>query len=118
MFGAPAPASPSTTTRFRPASSQRVFPLHASTTGKDSSCCGKITSLLKNIIDIFASCDRSAGAHRNCQGEASMSKVIYEKDGRIGRVTLNRPEVLNAIDDELPGALADCVERANADPGV
>jgi len=35
-----------------------------------------------------------------------MSKVIYEKDGRIGRVTLNRPEVLNAIDDELPAALA------------
>jgi hypothetical protein len=29
-----------------------------------------------------------------------MSKVIYEKDGRIGRVTLNRPDVLNAIDDE------------------
>jgi len=28
-----------------------------------------------------------------------MSKVIYEKDGRIGRVTLNRPDVLNAIDD-------------------
>jgi len=44
-----------------------------------------------------------------------MSKVIYEKDGRIGRVTLNRPDVLNAIDDELPRALADCVERANAD---
>jgi enoyl-CoA hydratase len=47
-----------------------------------------------------------------------MPKVIYEKDGRIGRVTLNRPDVLNAIDDELPGALADCVERANADPGI
>ena len=47
-----------------------------------------------------------------------MPKVIYEKDGRVGRVTLNRPDVLNAIDDELPGALADCVARANADPGV
>jgi len=47
-----------------------------------------------------------------------MSKVIYEKDGRIGRVTLNRPKVLNAIDDELPAALADCVARANSDPGV
>jgi enoyl-CoA hydratase len=47
-----------------------------------------------------------------------MSKVIYEKDGRIGRITLNRPDVLNAIDDELPGSLAECVERANADPGV
>jgi enoyl-CoA hydratase len=47
-----------------------------------------------------------------------MPKVIYEKDGRIGRITLNRPEVLNAIDGELPEALAQCVAQANADPGV
>lgn len=47
-----------------------------------------------------------------------MAKVLYEKDGRIGRITLNRPEVMNAIDDEVPLALADCVARANADPGV
>jgi enoyl-CoA hydratase len=45
-------------------------------------------------------------------------KVTYEKDGRIGRITLNRPEVLNAIDDELPSALAACVAEANADPNV
>ena len=31
-----------------------------------------------------------------------MSKVLYEKDGRIGRITLNRPDVMNAIDDDLP----------------
>ena len=47
-----------------------------------------------------------------------MSKVIYEKDGRIGRITLNRPEVMNAIDNDLPGELADRVEQANADEGV
>jgi len=47
-----------------------------------------------------------------------MPKVLYEKDGRIGRITLNRPDVMNAIDDELPVELADCVARANADPGV
>lgn len=47
-----------------------------------------------------------------------MARVLYEKDGRIGRVTLNRPEVLNAIDDALPGELAACVAEANADPGV
>jgi len=46
------------------------------------------------------------------------AKVLYEKDGRIGRITLNRPEVLNAIDDEVPGALAAAVARADADPGV
>jgi enoyl-CoA hydratase/carnithine racemase len=47
-----------------------------------------------------------------------MPKVIYEKDGRIGRITLNRPEVMNAIDDDLPVELADCVAKANADSGV
>jgi enoyl-CoA hydratase len=47
-----------------------------------------------------------------------MPKVLYEKDGRIGRITLNRPEVLNAIDDDVPRELADCVARANTDPGV
>ena len=47
-----------------------------------------------------------------------MSRVLYERDGRIGRITLNRPEVMNAIDDELPRELADCVARANADDGV
>ena len=43
---------------------------------------------------------------------------VYEKDGRIGRVTLNRPEVLNAIDGDVPQELADAVARANADQGV
>ena len=47
-----------------------------------------------------------------------MPKVVYEKDGRIGRIMLNRPEVMNAIDDDLPAELSDCVEHANADPGV
>ena len=44
--------------------------------------------------------------------------VLYERDGRIVRITLNRPEVLNAIDGDLPGALSDAVARADADPAV
>ena len=47
-----------------------------------------------------------------------MSKVLYEKDGRIARITLNRPEVLNAIDDEVPALLSQAVARADADDGV
>ena len=47
-----------------------------------------------------------------------MAKVLYERDGRIARITLNRPDVMNAIDDELPGALADAVARADNDPGA
>jgi enoyl-CoA hydratase len=47
-----------------------------------------------------------------------MPKVLYEKDGRIGRITLNRPEVLNAIDNDVPHELADAVARANGDGSV
>ena len=47
-----------------------------------------------------------------------MSKVLYEKDGRIGRITLNRPDMMNAIDNGLPGELALAVAQADADPGV
>ena len=47
-----------------------------------------------------------------------MAKVLYEKDGRIGRITLNRPEVMNAIDDDLPRELAAAVAQADADRGV
>ena len=45
-------------------------------------------------------------------------KIIYEKDGKIGRITLNRPEVLNAIDSEIPKLLSECVNKANADASV
>ena len=47
-----------------------------------------------------------------------MSPVLYERDARIGRITLNRPEVMNAIDDRMPQALADAVCQANADERV
>ena len=46
-----------------------------------------------------------------------MPKVLYEKDGRIGRITLDRPEVLNAIDDDLPRELVAAVAEADGDPG-
>jgi enoyl-CoA hydratase len=47
-----------------------------------------------------------------------MPRVLYQRDGRIARITLNRPDVLNAIDDRLPGELEAAVETANADAGV
>ena len=47
-----------------------------------------------------------------------MPTVLYEKDGRIGRITLNRPEVLNAIDENLPEELAQAVAEANNDASV
>ena len=47
-----------------------------------------------------------------------MTKVLYEKDGRVARITLNRPEVMNAIDDDVPRELSAAVARAEADDGV
>ena len=44
--------------------------------------------------------------------------VLYEKDGRIARLTLNRPERLNAIDMAVPDAIEAAVARANDDDDV
>jgi enoyl-CoA hydratase len=74
-----------------------------------------------------------AKAHRGRRGRASRARIAppekevpmerletltYEVDGRIARVTLNRPERGNGITLEMPRELADCVERANLDPAV
>jgi enoyl-CoA hydratase len=47
-----------------------------------------------------------------------METVTYRVDGRIARITLNRPERGNSLTLATPRELADCVERANLDPGV
>lgn len=47
-----------------------------------------------------------------------MARILLEKDGRIARITLNRPEVMNAIDDDLPVELAAAVAEADADRAI
>ena len=47
-----------------------------------------------------------------------MSPVLYEKDGRIARITLNRPERMNAIDDDMPPAIEEAVQRADSDKDI
>jgi enoyl-CoA hydratase len=44
--------------------------------------------------------------------------LIYERDDRIARLTLNRPERLNAITEQMPGEIAAAVEEANCDDRV
>jgi enoyl-CoA hydratase len=44
--------------------------------------------------------------------------MTYEREGRVARITLNRPERANGITLEMPRELAECVERANLDPEV
>ncbi|GAB2980925.1 crotonase/enoyl-CoA hydratase family protein [Nocardioides montaniterrae] len=44
--------------------------------------------------------------------------LTYEVDGRVARLTFNRPEHGNAITLDTPRELADAVERADLDPRV
>ena len=44
--------------------------------------------------------------------------LLYEKIGRIARITLNRPERLNAITESMPGEIRHAVELANEDADV
>src|SRR5213593_1628718 len=47
-----------------------------------------------------------------------MTKVRYEVEDGVALVTLNRPEVLNAIDRDVFVELRDAARRAAADPSV
>lgn len=47
-----------------------------------------------------------------------MTKILLTKSARVATITLNRPEVRNAIDNEVPALLSSAVADANADPDV
>src|SRR3954465_8229154 len=44
--------------------------------------------------------------------------MTYAREGRVARITLDRPERGNGIPLDMPRELADCVEQANLDPEV
>jgi enoyl-CoA hydratase len=48
----------------------------------------------------------------------NLETLIYESDGRVARITLNRPERGNGITNQMPREMAACVERANLDPEI
>lgn len=48
----------------------------------------------------------------------SYRTLTYEVDGRVARLTFNRPEQGNSITPDTPRELADAVERADLDPRV
>ena len=47
-----------------------------------------------------------------------LKTMIYERTGRIARITLDRPARGNGITLDMPVELSACVERANLDPEV
>jgi enoyl-CoA hydratase len=49
---------------------------------------------------------------------AEYRTLTYEVDGRVARITFDRPEHGNAITSDTPVELAHAVERADIDPGV
>lgn len=49
---------------------------------------------------------------------SDLKTMLYEVDGRIARITLNRPQRGNGITMDMPRELEDCVERANLDRNV
>ena len=44
--------------------------------------------------------------------------VLVETTGAVGRITLNAPERLNAVDPQMCGAVSDAVRAFDADPAV
>jgi enoyl-CoA hydratase len=54
----------------------------------------------------------------NHHQQTSFSTINYEINNRLAYITLNRPEVLNSINDLMPKELSECVEKANIDPSV
>jgi methylglutaconyl-CoA hydratase len=47
-----------------------------------------------------------------------MPSILVSHDGPVLRITLNRPEVRNAFDEELIDALSSCIASAEDDPSV
>jgi enoyl-CoA hydratase len=46
------------------------------------------------------------------------ANILVETRGRVGLVTLNRPQALNALNDALIGELLAALEAFDADPGI
>ena len=47
-----------------------------------------------------------------------MSSVVFKKDKKIARIILNRPDKLNAIDDEIPDQIEKYVKKAESDQEI
>ena len=77
----------------------------------------KTTAAAKSRSGAKAGAPRAARSlPRHCDG--SWSTLDLKVQGRTATLTLNRPERLNAINDEMPGEIRAAVEAANADDRV
>ena len=59
---------------------------------------------------------RFAGAPR--RDRVTYENILFETDGRLAFITLNRPEKLNALSNDLRGELFHALKEAEADRSV
>jgi len=88
----------------------------------------RLNRIVQQILPIHAAADdvtsrRSTSiSGSNCTGDASGAEqfkfVKVERQGRVGIVTLNRPDSLNALSDALISDLARAITMFNKDDGV
>ncbi|MCP1388663.1 crotonase/enoyl-CoA hydratase family protein [Corynebacterium sp. TA-R-1] len=50
--------------------------------------------------------------------DTTQPAALYEVDGHVATITLNRPNAMNAVNAELSTAVGDALEQANNDPNV
>src|SRR5439155_334102 len=55
---------------------------------------------------------------RPAKGRTRMSTVLFDTDGEVAVVTINRPEVRNAVDDPTAAALVEAFRRFDADEAL
>jgi enoyl-CoA hydratase len=72
----------------------------------------------RHAHEAFAPAARRRSRGGESEAMTGRPAVRYELDGRVARITLDRPERGNAITLGLVGELAACVERADLDPSV
>ncbi len=48
----------------------------------------------------------------------SFTKIVFEKLGTVGRITLDRPERTNALDQIMLGEIQEALDRAERDPEI
>ncbi|CAF1004296.1 unnamed protein product [Rotaria sordida] len=77
-----------------------------------------ITSVPSKYLSRLLLLTISTQSNINHHQYKTFSTINYEVNNRLAYITLNRPEVLNSINDLMPKELSECVEKANNDPSV
>jgi len=106
-------ASKSTTTQAAPAAKKAVKKTRAAAAAHTA----KPAKPVKPVKAVKA----AAALGKRMESVAAdrvFSTLHIAVQGRIATITLNRPERLNAINDEMPGEIRQAVELANADDRV